>query len=138
MTCRIWSRSRMRRGSDDTGWVNEKMQAAHQRQSRALGRKVSDEFTVPLCRGHHREVHRSGDEAAWWGKAGIDPNVAARALWLETHPFPAISDKKRVDQDPASRLVSRSDPRQTRHDRPPGKRGPNHETKPIEKATVSQ
>ena len=35
-------------------------------QSRALGRKVSDEFTVPLCRGHHREVHRCGDEVAWW------------------------------------------------------------------------
>ena len=34
-------------------------------QSSALGRKVSDEFTVPLCRGHHREVHRCGDEAAW-------------------------------------------------------------------------
>src|SRR4029077_3573025 len=34
-------------------------------QSAALSRKVSDEFTVPLCRGHHREVHRSGDEAAW-------------------------------------------------------------------------
>jgi hypothetical protein len=32
-------------------------------QSRALGRKVSDEFTVPLCRGHHRELHRHGDEA---------------------------------------------------------------------------
>jgi hypothetical protein len=31
-------------------------------QSRALGRKVSDEFIVPLCRGHHREVHRWGDE----------------------------------------------------------------------------
>ena len=56
-------------------------------QSRALGRKVSDEFTVPLCRGHHREVHRSGDEAAWWRKACIDPAVAARALWLETHPL---------------------------------------------------
>ena len=55
-------------------------------QSRALGRKVSDEFTVPLCRGHHREVHRCGDEAAWWSKAGIDPTVTARALWLETHP----------------------------------------------------
>ncbi len=53
---------------------------------RALGRKVSDEFTVPLCRGHHREVHRSGDEAAWWKKIGIDPIIAARALWLETHP----------------------------------------------------
>ena len=34
-------------------------------QRRALGRKVSDEFTVPLCSGHHREVHRFGDEAAW-------------------------------------------------------------------------
>jgi hypothetical protein len=56
-------------------------------QSRALGRKVSDEFTVPLCRGHHREVHRCGDEAAWWQKVGVDPTVAARALWLETHPL---------------------------------------------------
>ena len=42
-------------------------------QPRALGRKVSDEFIVPLCRGHHREVHRCGDEAAWWEKAGIIP-----------------------------------------------------------------
>ena len=62
-------------------------------QHRALGRKVSDEFTVPLCRGHHREVHRCGDEAAWWKKTGIDPTVAARALWLETHPLPTASDK---------------------------------------------
>jgi hypothetical protein len=54
-------------------------------QSRAMGRKVSDEFTVPLCRGHHREVHRCGDEAAWWKRAGLDPMVAARALWLKTH-----------------------------------------------------
>jgi hypothetical protein len=58
-------------------------------QSPALGRKVSDEFTVPLCRGHHREAHRCGDEAAWWSKAGIDPTVSARALWLKTHPLPA-------------------------------------------------
>jgi hypothetical protein len=57
-------------------------------QSRALGRKVGDEFVVPLCRGHHREVHRHGDEAAWWQKAVIDPTAAARALWLETHPLP--------------------------------------------------
>jgi hypothetical protein len=55
-------------------------------QSRALGRKVSDEFTVPLCRGHHREVHRHGDEAAWWQKVGIDPMPQARALWIETRP----------------------------------------------------
>ena len=39
-------------------------------QSRALGRKVSDEFTVPLCRGHHREVHRCGNEIEWWPKTG--------------------------------------------------------------------
>ena len=56
-------------------------------QSRALGRKVSDEFTVPLCRGHHREVHRCGDEAAWWAKVGVDPLGVANALWRETHPL---------------------------------------------------
>jgi hypothetical protein len=56
-------------------------------QSRALGRKVSDEFTVPLCRGHHREVHSWGDEAAWWNKASIDPTLNARALWLTTRPL---------------------------------------------------
>jgi len=55
----------------------------------ALGRNVSDEFTVPLCRGRHPEVHRCGDEAAWWTKSGIDPTVSARALWLKTHPLPA-------------------------------------------------
>jgi hypothetical protein len=57
-------------------------------QSRALGRKVSDEFTVPLCRGHHRELHRHGDEAGWWQERGLDPSGAARALWLTTHPQP--------------------------------------------------
>jgi len=62
-------------------------------QHPALGRKVSDEFTVPLCRGHHREVHRCGDEAAWWKNAGVDPTVNARALWLKTQPLPAASDQ---------------------------------------------
>jgi hypothetical protein len=57
-------------------------------QAPALGRKASDEFTVPLCRGHHREVHHCGDEAAWWRRTGIDPTVTARALWLQTHPHP--------------------------------------------------
>ena len=61
-------------------------------QSRALGRKVSDEFTVPLCRGHHREVHRCGNEAAWWRKACIDPVITARRLWIETHPLPQGQD----------------------------------------------
>src|SRR5262249_5246641 len=63
-------------------------------QSPALGRKVSDEFTVPLCRGHHREVHRCGDETAWWTKIGIDPTDAARVLWLRTHPLPDATSQR--------------------------------------------
>ena len=62
----------------------------------ALSRKVSDEFTVLLCRGHHREVHRCGHEAAWWQKTGIDPTVSARLLWLKTHPLPEQSERVSV------------------------------------------
>jgi hypothetical protein len=68
-------------------------------QRRALGKKVSDEFTVPLCRGHHREVHGCSDEPAWWKKLGIDPTAAARTLWLHTHPLPA-----REMVDPAANI----------------------------------
>jgi ERF superfamily protein len=53
-------------------------------QPRALGRKVSDEFAVPLCRAHHRAAHRAGDEQAWWQAAGIDPIKIARKLWKHT------------------------------------------------------
>ena len=53
-------------------------------QPRALGRRVSDEFAVPLCRSHHRAVHRAGDEQAWWKAAGIDPVKVARQLWRQT------------------------------------------------------
>jgi ERF superfamily len=84
-------------------------------QSRALGRKVSDEFTVPLCRGHHREVHRCGDEAAWWKKAGIDPTVPARVLWLQSHPLPTTNGNDQSTATPDQRIG----------------RGPNDKTKPI-------
>ncbi len=50
-------------------------------QPRALGRKVSDEFAVPLCRTHHREAHRASDERAWWERVSIDPVKVARELW---------------------------------------------------------
>lgn len=53
-------------------------------QPRALGRKVSDEFTVPLCRAHHRQLHHSGNEAAWWHDMGIDPVEIAADLWRES------------------------------------------------------
>jgi hypothetical protein len=66
-------------------------------QPRALGRKASDEFTVPLCRIHHRLVHRVGNEAAWWQDAGIDPIMAARKLWKETR---VNEGRRRPDQAP--------------------------------------
>ena len=50
-------------------------------QPRALGRKVSDEYTVPVCRLHHRDLHRYGDEASWWAGAGVDPLSVALKLW---------------------------------------------------------
>ena len=55
-------------------------------QPRALGRRVSDEFTVPVCRVHHRELHRHGDEAAWWQRVKIDPLPIALRLWRQARP----------------------------------------------------
>src|SRR5262245_55330114 len=78
-------------------------------QPRALGRKASDEFAVPLCRIHHRLVHRVGNEAAWWQDAGIDPVNAAHKLWRETRgeegripakpPQAAVADNKPMCAD---------------------------------------
>jgi hypothetical protein len=53
-------------------------------QPRALGRRVSDEFAVPLCRTHHRVLHARGDEAAWWESVKLDPIAVARKLWEHT------------------------------------------------------
>jgi len=48
--------------------------------------KVSDEFTVPLCRGHHRQLHQAGDEIVWWKGLNIGALPVARQLWEQTHP----------------------------------------------------
>jgi hypothetical protein len=53
-------------------------------QPRALGRKVSDEWVVPLCATHHRALHGVGDEQQWWKERGIDPIGHARILWWTT------------------------------------------------------
>jgi ERF superfamily len=55
-------------------------------QPRGLGQKVSDEFTVPLCRAHHRELHRAGREVDWWSTKSLDPLESARSLWVVGHP----------------------------------------------------
>ena len=58
-------------------------------QARALGRKVSDEFAVPLCRAHHRELHQRGDERIWWQQLNLDPLPIAQGLWQTTRLEPS-------------------------------------------------
>ena len=54
-------------------------------QPRATGLKVSDEFTVPLCRTHHRQLHDAGNEVSWWEDLEINALKIARGLWEENH-----------------------------------------------------
>jgi ERF superfamily protein len=77
-------------------------------QPRALGRKASDEFAVPLCRSHHRAVHRAGDEKAWWNQAGIDPIKVARKLWKHTR-----IDEGRIEPEPTAPRASADRPAKT-------------------------
>jgi hypothetical protein len=74
-------------------------------QGRALGRKVSDEFAVPLCRTHHRELHRRGDERVWWQQLKLDPLPTASALWAQSHPAlaaPEASNRKIISATPVA------------------------------------
>jgi hypothetical protein len=50
-------------------------------QPRAMQSKSSDEFVVPLCRTHHRDNHKYGDERAWWQRTTIDPLDVSLRLW---------------------------------------------------------
>jgi hypothetical protein len=98
-------------------------------QPPALGRKVSDEFTVPLCRGHHREAHHCGNEVAWWNGVGIDPTVTARAMWLKSHPLPPAQVSPKVTN---SISATRSD---NESKQPGARRGRNYKTKPISESS---
>ena len=74
-------------------------QAHHIRfaQQRALGLKVSDEFTVPLCNGHHDSLHQTGDERAWWARHGIlDPLMLADRLWAASRKRPPRAPRARL------------------------------------------
>jgi hypothetical protein len=68
-------------------------------QPRALGMKVSDEFTVPVCRAHHRELHRIGDEREWWRNLKIEPLPIALNLWQRGGAMRTY----RTSQSPTSR-----------------------------------
>jgi ERF superfamily len=101
-------------------------------QPPALGHKVSDEFTVPLCRGHHREAHHCGDEIAWWNRAGIDPTVTARALWLKTHPLPLPHVALKVANSASATNSQQSD---SKGSQLVTRRGRNCKTKPISESS---
>jgi hypothetical protein len=60
-------------------------------QPSAIGMKVSDEFTVPLCRGHHRQLHQVGNEVAWWQARNINALEVAKGLWERTRPKSAAA-----------------------------------------------
>ena len=57
----------------------------------AMGRKVSDKFTVPVCRIHHRDLHRRGDERSWWDGQGIDPLPIAATFWRMSHADASVN-----------------------------------------------
>jgi len=79
-------------------------------QARALGRRVSDEFAVPLCRTHHRALHRGGDEASWWKAAGIDAVAIAQRLWEQTR-LDGAPIQQHIDSLPSTASVERVDNR---------------------------
>ena len=60
-------------------------------QPRAMGSKVSDEWTVPLCPLHHRSLHDAGVEEEWWHAKGIDAKGEAETLWRQRHRNPALT-----------------------------------------------
>jgi hypothetical protein len=59
---------------------------------------------VPLCRVHHRAVHRARDERVWWQTVGIDPAQVARKLWNDTR-----IDEGRIEPDRTPQAAA-SDP----------------------------
>lgn len=75
-------------------------------QPRSLGRKVSDEFTVPLCREHHRDLHQRGTEANWWTKQAIEPLPVAASLWTMTHGVPRSWAKVAWNEDPLTGIIA--------------------------------
>lgn len=79
-------------------------------QARALGRKVSDEFTVPLCRCHHQELHLNGNETTWWTNMQISPLPIAKELW-DASPVHRAGDASATNQVSGSQHGSEA-PRQ--------------------------
>ena len=96
-------------------------------ERRAMGRTVSDRFTVPICRLHHRELHRKGNERAWWEKQAIDPLPVAARLWTKTHGFASAATN--IDGERAQ--PAEINGRHLTNEAGAAGRSQNDETKPI-------
>ena len=81
-------------------------------QPRSLGRKVSDEFTVPLCRDHHLDLHRHGNEIAWWANLQIAPIEVARELWQTTLLDPDMPGVRKTSRQHRRSSMRAADPGQ--------------------------
>jgi hypothetical protein len=100
-------------------------------EQRAIGRKVSDKFAVPICRMHHRELHRRGNERVWWQNQGIDPLVVAASLWNRTHAVAPAEAEIVGDRDRSAGINPQLNARHFDNEAAAADRHQNNETKPI-------
>ena len=63
-----------------------------------MGSKSSDEYALPLCALHHRDLHDHGNEREWWTSKNIEPVDAALNLWVQTQ-----SERSKSENAPAAR-----------------------------------
>ena len=105
-------------------------------EQRAMGRRVSDRFSVPICRLHHRELHRGGNERAWWQTRGIDALAIAARLWATTHAAAGADAGIEDETDRPSKSGARLNAQHLGNGA--GVLGPleNNETKPIVRPEV--
>jgi hypothetical protein len=59
----------------------------------ALGRKASDDFTVPLCSTQRLEFHTHGDERVWWATQRINASKVAEETWLTNSARPLMQGR---------------------------------------------
>jgi ERF superfamily len=100
-------------------------------EQRAMGRKVSDRFAVPICRLHHRELHRRGNERVWWQNQGIDPLAVAATLWARTHAVAPAETEIVGDGDRPAGTNAQLNGHNLGNGAAGANRSRNDETKPI-------
>jgi hypothetical protein len=105
-------------------------------EQRAMGRKVSDRFAVPICRLHHRELHRRGNERGWWQGQGIDPLAVAATLWARTHAVAPADAEIVGDRDRSAEINTLLNGRPISNGAAVADRCQYDETKPIRRPEV--